>query len=815
MKQETLLSKEKLRSSVLKACKKVAPAWPLENMVAVNPFLGMTDKRFEAVAQEMDVMGMQMTMPTSFYLSKLESGEISLDDVHEVLKSHHQEIEVTKWLRDAQIDAFSDESDRSLILSELAGSTGEKDWKRFMVNRVSSWAGSYFDKGQATWKSYIDKKEMFASWRAEAMIDRTPDFTGLKGFRKQVIELPEESFSAIDQCLSHLPSLNDDELDVYFHGLLRSVNGWASYVAYLDWERKLAGQEEVFLQQFLAVLVSWDVCLSLSLRHDQNRRLFKDRLSQVSRSLSSQQTNKSLAARLILQEAYEKSAQRKLLSKFKQRSASKLKTKRRPLAQAIFCIDVRSEVFRRNLELANPEIETIGFAGFFGFPINHLPVGHNKMETQCPVLLKPGLTVGDSMSNKDHLAHVTNRRRLSRQVAYTWKLFKSGAVSCFSFVSPLGISFLPKLFSDTFGWTRPVPDPKTHGLSKKEQQNLEVDLQKSNDFGISLDEQLALAKGALTAMSLTDNFAKYVLIVGHGSTSVNNPQATGLDCGACGGHAGDVNAKVAATVLNNPEVRRLLSQEGIVIPEDTRFVAGLHDTTTDEVAFFGLQHMLQEASGEIEQIRKAFETAGGLSRNERSSRFSERGAKDIAFRARDWSQVRPEWGLAGCSAFVVAERKHTAALNLEGKSFLHSYDWKKDKEFNVLEQIMTAPMIVTSWINLQYYGSSVDNHMLGAGNKTLHNVTAGLGVIEGSSGDLRQGLAWQSVHDGTDYQHQPLRLNVIIQAPQEAMRKVLVKHPEVRQLFDNNWIKLLTMNDEGQVVSEYTTDLQWSEVSAV
>ena len=126
------------------------------------------------------------------------------------------------------------------------------------------------------------------------------------------------------------------ELDVYFHGLLRSVNGWASYVAYLDWERKLAGQEEVFLQQFLAVLVSWDVCLSLSLRHDQNRRLFKDRLSQVSRSLSSQQTNKSLAARLILQEAYEKSAQRKLLFKFKQRSTSKPKTNSRPLAQAIF-----------------------------------------------------------------------------------------------------------------------------------------------------------------------------------------------------------------------------------------------------------------------------------------------------------------------------------------------------------------------------------------------------------------------------------------------------------------------------------------------
>ena len=110
--------------------------------------------------------------------------------------------------------------------------------------------------------------------------------------------------------------------------------------------------------------------------------------------------------------------------------------------------------------------------------------------------------------------------------------------------------------------------------------------------------------------------------------------------------------------------------------------------------------------------------------------------KEVLFRSKDWSQTRPEWGLAGCSAFVVAPRSRTKDINLEGQSFLHSYNWEQDQNFGVLEAIMTAPMVVTSWINLQYYGSAVDNTHMGSGNKTLHNVTAGIGVLEGYSGNL-------------------------------------------------------------------------------
>jgi len=186
--------------------------------------------------------------------------------------------------------------------------------------------------------------------------------------------------------------------------------------------------------------------------------------------------------------------------------------------------------------------------------------------------------------------------------------------------------------------------------------------------------------------------------------------------------------------------------------------------------------------------------------------------KAMFARSKDWAQVRPEWGLAGCSAFVVAPRERTKGIDFDGKSFLHSYEWQKDQEFLVLELIMTAPMVVTSWINLQYYGSTVDNKNFGSGNKTLHNVTAGVGVLEGYSGDLRVGLPIQSIHDGEQYQHEPLRLSVIIEAPIEAMNRILEKHEGVKDLCDNGWIYLMAMDETGKVSYRYAGNLKWEEV---
>jgi uncharacterized protein YbcC (UPF0753/DUF2309 family) len=332
------------------------------------------------------------------------------------------------------------------------------------------------------------------------------------------------------------------------------------------------------------------------------------------------------------------------------------------------------------------------------------------------------------------------------------------------------------------------------------------------DPELDLESKINAAEKVLRAMSLTRGFARLVVLAGHGANVVNNPQASGLHCGACGGYSGEVNARLLAALLNDPDVRSGLSGRGIEVPQDTLFVGALHDTTTDTVTLYDADVTAEEHAGDIEQARDWLARAGIVTRGERALRLPRATrASDIPARAHDWAEVRPEWGLAGCKAFIAAPRGRTAGRNLEGRAFLHDYDWKQDsaRGFGVLELIMTAPVVVASWISLQYYGSTVAPSAFGSGNKVLHNVVGGIGVVEGNGGLLRAGLPWQSVHDGERYIHEPMRLAVCIEAPREAMTAILMRHPDVRTLFDKRWLHLFAMDEEGRLAYRYAGDLEW------
>lgn len=322
--------------------------------------------------------------------------------------------------------------------------------------------------------------------------------------------------------------------------------------------------------------------------------------------------------------------------------------------------------------------------------------------------------------------------------------------------------------------------------------------------------KLAMAASVLKAMSLTGDFARLVLLGGHGANVVNNPHASALHCGACGGYSGEVNARLLASLLNDREVRSALRTQGIEIPDDTLFLGALHDTTTDEVTLYAADHPSASHVDDVAQAGRWLKSAGVLARGERALRLPcAAHGRDIPRRARDWAELRPEWGLAGCQAFIAAPRARTAGRDLAGRAFLHDYDWRRDEGFGVLELILTAPVVVASWISLQYYGSSVAPELFGAGNKLLHNVTGGIGVVEGNGGLLRAGLPWQSVHDGEQLVHEPLRLSVLIEAPREAIADILERHPGVRALFDNRWLHLFALDDRGSMAWRYAGDLRW------
>lgn len=168
-------------------------------------------------------------------------------------------------------------------------------------------------------------------------------------------------------------------------------------------------------------------------------------------------------------------------------------------------------------------------------------------------------------------------------------------------------------------------------------------------------------------------------------------------------------------------------------------------------------------------------------------------------RANDGAQTRPEWGLGGNAAFLIAPRTRSLGAVLDGRTFLHDYDACNDGDGSVLELLMTAPMLVTHWINWQYHASTCEPARLGSGNKVLHNVVGGrIGVFEGNGGDLRIGLARQSLHDGVQWRHEPLRLTVVIDAPAAAIERVIAKHAVVRQLLDNDWLHLWRFADDGR-----------------
>ena len=263
---------------------------------------------------------------------------------------------------------------------------------------------------------------------------------------------------------------------------------------------------------------------------------------------------------------------------------------------------------------------------------------------------------------------ILDLRLIRRRATKAWKAFKLSAVSSFAYVETLGLSYLVKIFSDSLGLTRTVPDPHLDGLDRAVLERVgprieagEID---GRDTGFNHEQSLAMAQAVLRGMSLTENFGRLVLLVGHASTTVNNPHASGLDCGACGGHSGEANARVAAAILNEPRVRRGLAIQGIAIPQDTHFLGALHDTTTDAVKIFDADRAPESHHEEIAGLTASLEKAGALARAERAVLLGATGGdvdRRVRARSRDWSQPRPEWGLAGNAAFIAAPRERTQA----------------------------------------------------------------------------------------------------------------------------------------------------------
>jgi uncharacterized protein YbcC (UPF0753/DUF2309 family) len=690
-----------------------------------------------------------------------------------------------------------------------------------MIDEISAFCAGYFDEGQASWRMPGRDLKPYAAWRRLAVHDRNAEAMGIRGFRAAVAALPAEPLDAIAAVLELL-GIPERAVEDYLVRALFDIGGWAAYARYVGWSAELEGRHDDTPVELLAIRLAWGAAL---FRAQTDPRFTAAWRKAMADAASVPRTHAladapDLAVDLSLHEAYETAARAQLIATLAAPAGRAAPDPApRPPVQAAFCIDVRSEVFRRALETVDPAVETLGLAGFFVIAIEYVPIGRTSGGAHCPVLIEPAAVVCEAVSNASEAeeARALGLRLLRRRAAKAWKSFKAAAVSSFSYVETAGLGFAVKIATDTLCLTRPVPSPDVDGLDRDVAARIGPRLAPrtvgGRATGLAAERRVALAHKVLTAMSLTGNFARLVLMVGHGSTSVNNPHASGLDCGACGGHTSEANARVAAALLNDRGVREGLAARGIVIPEDCRFLGALHDTTTDDVRIFDEDAVPSMLQGDLARLKERLARAASLARAERAARLGIEPGRSIdaqvRARSRDWSQLRPEWGLAGNTAFIAAPRALTRGLDLGGRAFLHSYDHATDDGERTLELIMTAPMVVASWINLQYFASTANNAAFGAGNKVLHNVVGQLGVLEGNAGDLRVGLPWQSVHDGRRLIHRPVRLAVFIAAPEPAIDAVLARHATLRDLVCNEWIFLHSLSDDGRVIRRCRAPGEW------
>ena len=765
-------------ADIASALGRIPPLWPLKHFVAVNPFLGVLDRPFpEACALLQRVTGSAPVQSPADYLEAYHSGAISSQDLAEVTDDTWTIQQLENALKKV---ASADAPQPILTVADLLDQERPRaHWSVFVVEEISKWCAITFDENQTTWNSPWKSRGLFSSWREASLHDHNPEAFGLAGFHAFVASLPADADACIAHCVRLLAPQNINLTD-FLHRQLVTIAGWAGYVQYLVREDSLRGRDNTALHQLLAVRLAYDAALFNAFANDSVFR------ADWGNQLATTPDPRHIAALARWQSAYELGYQRNLARALAAQPSQISQV--RPPAQAIFCIDVRSEVFRRHLETAYPGLASTGFAGFFGFPIAHQPAASATSGTRCPVLLVPPVETHEPLPPAEDAS-----ARAARAEAGAWKAFQNSATSCFSFVESAGLAFGAALGRNQ----SPSGGPACSRIAP--------------DFVSAPSEtRAALAEGALRNMGLTRNFPRLVLICGHGSESANNPYASALDCGACGGHAGDVNARLAAATFNDPQVRALLAAKNIAIPADTVFVAGLHNTATDDVTLYDLEKVPSSHTIDLGLLRPALASAGVGTRRERAASLGLGGISadllDDAVRAhvRDISQVRPEWGLANNAALVAAPRSRTAALKLDGRVFLHDYEAAADVDNKVLALILCAPVVVASWINLQYYASRVDPVRYGSGNKILHNVVGGLGVLEGNGGDLKVGLPLQSIHDGEKFVHEPRRLTVFIDVARHHIDAVLAAQPGVRQLFDNGWIHLVAL--EGDQAHRYTLD---------
>ncbi|KRE60877.1 putative inorganic carbon transporter subunit DabA [Nostocoides sp. Soil756] len=769
------------------------PAWPLRAMVAANPLAGLEHLPYlDAIAAAEAFHGHDLQPGLSFYLHRHETGRITDTDLSSAQRRRDgaqpapgELVARTRLLaaaaqRPPRAPGSRLVQQRALPQAEVVVAEHENAWTQLAWSTVSPRA----DRGSSAARD--EPEGPYSLWRRAAQHRGYDRVIGIDGASQWARSLPADPVAAI-LLLLRLAGASRPDAPALVASTLAAAPGWSAHAA---WRAREQGSPHPLLE-LVALRLAHDVLVALSC--DPGPASDPD-VGTPERSDAAPVRDAELLS--LWQDALEVGPQRRLVASLRRPDvrAAGDGARGRPASQSLWCIDVRSERIRRHLEAVGNH-ETYGFAGFFGAAIRFVDVeGHGH--DLCPALVRPQFTVTEGLRplRFREAVHRT-ATSVSRHPVAALAVAEGGGV--LSATTAVATTVVP-------GRARRMARSATaRGVRPADTASLVLPW--------SLDEKTDVVESSLRAIGLVDGFAPVVLVCGHGATVENNAYATSYDCGACGGHPGPVNASVLAHLINDPDVRARLVERGIRIPDDTRAVAGLHDTTTDRV----------EVLDRVEDpaLLRDLAAASRAAAAERLQGLPPRRRADtvtgLADRAADWSEPTPEWGLAGNAALVIGPRSLTRGVDLQGRVFLHSYDAALDPHGEILEQLLTAPLVVAQWINAQYNFSALAPSSLGAGDKTTHNVVGDVGVVTGARGDLRVGLPWQALFTDDPalgnpdaLVHEPLRLSALVAAAPEAIGAVIGRHEVLRNLVVNRWITVMALDDD--TVSVLRPELTWS-----
>ncbi|MEV8273662.1 DUF2309 domain-containing protein [Microbacterium sp. NPDC077184] len=807
-----------VQAQVAQAARDTVAGWPIASFIATNPLAPYEATRFDHAAAP----GTHLTLPVESYRAAFATGRITRDDLVLALRARGAELREVPPFTGALVHL----SPEDVLIEDMlhtdtpAAPAAPPALTDPVADLVVPWLAAFLDP-DPQWQLPERDRGFYAAWRALATHDpRMP-----RPARRKLRDAPEQPSAAIAACFTAWGTRDADRVTL-LKAELAALPGWTGY---LKWRSEHDG--DIDLTEYLAVRLTVRLLLDLPPTADQpdpeaeaaltaptptpGAELLT-RAARLADTLAPGASPADVAtlARLLAlhpladhpftwQAAYEGHYRRELFASLTPGTPAPAA----PRTQVVLCIDPRSEGLRRHLE-TDAGIETFGLAGFFGVPVRFATYEGRGSIDSLPALLQPKHAVTEAPADADRASARTRGLRALDAASHSLHVTENATATPFALAEATGFLF------GVSSVVRTLAPTLHHTLTRRWRDRIAppVDSRVTIASAFTLEERATLAEAGLRMMGL-GRFAPLVVLAGHGSVSTNNLYQAALDCGACGGNPGAVNARAAAEIFNDPDVREILAARGLEIPAGTHFVAALHDTVADRVMILD-RHLIPDSHATLvdDFTTQADAAADGLVR-ERAVDLPGADPTDslakLRARAHDWAEVYPELGLAGNAAMIIGPREMTRGANLHRRVFLHSCDAALDPEGTGLETILTAPVVVAQWINHQYYFSTLNPETLGAGTKTIHNAIGGIGVLAGHSGDLQRGLPRQSVAVGDALLHEPLRLSVIVQAPIDRISAIVSGNQVLRDLFDNEWISLTARSTAADPWWTYTA-LGWA-----